>query len=83
MLFTNAYLSMTNVTRDILIETGRLGMVWATAKSGYTDMDARRVAIYHVDGALKSMNFMYYNVSQLLLYFNELFMNFFTLSIFF
>lgn len=60
MLYTNAYLSMTNVTRDILIDTGRMGMVWVSANSGYTTyIPARRVAIYHVDGVLKSMNYMY------------------------
>ena len=55
---------MTNVTRDILIETGKMGIVWVVTNSGYTDfgetyIPARRVAIYHIDGVLKSMNYMY------------------------
>ena len=55
---------MTNLTRNILIDTGSMGMIWVAANSGYTDfgktyIPARRVAIYHVDGDIKSMNNMY------------------------
>lgn len=61
---TNTYLSITNITRDILIDTGMIGVVLITTKSGYTGLigtyfPSIGVAIYHVDGALKSMNYIH------------------------